>query len=123
VLHETVALLTIQVINDPMVDQDTRFEVQELATDFYRVVLRYGFMEEPDLMEDLKLCMLGDRPLFGDNTTFFMGRETIIPTAGTGMAIWREHLYAWMKRNAGSAIDFYHVPPARTIEIGGQYEM
>lgn len=123
VLHETVALLTIQVINDPIADQDTRFDVQELATNFYRIVVRYGFMEEPDLIQDLQSCMLGDHPLFGDDTTFFMGRETIIPTAGTGMAIWREHIYAWMKRNAGSAIDFYHVPPARTIEIGGQYEI
>lgn len=123
VLHETIVLLTIQITNEPKVDDDHRFEIVEMAESFYRIILRYGFVDEPNLERDLQACKYDGHHVFEDDTTFFLGRETVMPTPGTGMAIWREHLYAWMKRNAGSAADFYRVPPGRCLEIGGQYEI
>ncbi len=123
VLHETIILLTIQIMNEPVVDHADRFGIHELTENFYRVTLRYGFIEEPNLERDLSLCRYNDAPIFEVDTTFFLGRESILPTPGDGMAIWREHLYAWMKRNAGSAADFYRVPAGKVLEIGGQYEI
>ncbi len=123
VLHETIVLLTIQVTNEPRVPDDERFKVHELANEFYRVTLYYGFLDEPNIDRDLQACRFEKRLILDDDTTFFMGNEAIVPTRGSGMAIWREHIYAWMKRNAGSARDFYRVPPGKVMEIGGHYEI
>lgn len=123
ILHETVILLTVQVMNEPMIEKGERVEVQELADGFFRVILRYGFMEEPNIERDLMSCVHDDHPLIENDSTFFLGRETVMPTPGSGMAIWREQLYAWMKRNAGSAIDFYRVPSHKVMEIGGHYDI
>lgn len=123
VLHETIVFLTIQATNEPKVEIENRFSIYELADNFYRITLRYGFMDEPNLERDLQLCKFDGIHVFEDDTIFFLGRESILPTSGSGMAIWREHLYAWMKRNAGSAADFYRVPTGKVLEIGGQYEI
>jgi KUP system potassium uptake protein len=123
ILHERIVLLTILVTNEPKQPDDERFEIQDMADNFYRVILRYGFLEEPNLEKDLSTCKFADQLLLGDDVTFILGRESIVPTPGSGMAVWREHLYAWMKRNAGSAADFYRVPSGKMIEIGGQYEI
>lgn len=123
VLHERVILLTVQTINEPFSDLNERFDVQELADNFFRVIVRYGFLNDQNLDRDLKDCLFNDLPLFDDDVIFFLGHESIVPTWGSGMAIWREHIYAWMKRNAGSAIDFYQVPAHKVMEIGGQYEI
>jgi KUP system potassium uptake protein len=123
VLHERIVLLTISVTNEPSVPENERMDVQELVTDVYRVILRYGFVEEPNLELTLKTCQFQGQKIIGDDATFFLGRESIVPTQGSGMAIWREHVYAWMKRNAGSAADFYRVPSGKVMEIGGQYEI
>ena len=123
VLHETLILLTIQVMNEPTIEEDERIEVQELSENLYRIILRYGFIEEPNLAQDLSACKFDGQHLLEDDTTFFLGRESVVPTPGDGMAIWREHLYAWMKRNAGSAADFYRVPTGKVVELGGQYEI
>ncbi len=123
VLHERVILLTVQTTNEPFAERDERYDIQELADNFYRVIIRYGFLDEPNLDRDMRACIHHDELLFGDDVAFFLGHESVIPTRGTGMAIWREHIYAWMKRNAGSAVDFYRVPPRKVMEIGGQYEI
>jgi KUP system potassium uptake protein len=123
VLHERVILLTVQTTNEPFSEPEERYDIQELADDFYRVIIRYGFLDEPNLDRDMRTCLYNDESLFGEDVAFFMGHESVIPTRGTGMAIWREHIYAWMKRNAGSAIDFYRVPAHKVMEIGGQYEI
>lgn len=123
VLHERLVFLTIMVTNEPKLTEYERMDVQELASDVYRVILRYGFMEEPNLEQTLNACVFEGAQIIGDDATFFLGRESIVPTPGSGMAIWREHVYAWMKRNAGSATDFYSVPAGKVMEIGGQYEI
>jgi KUP system potassium uptake protein len=123
ILHENIVLLTVQTTNEPYADPGDRFHVYELAQDFYRVTLYYGFLEEPNIDRDLQLCRFERAPILEQDVTFFVGHESILPTRGTGMAIWREHIYAWMKRNAGSAIDFYRVPSGKVMEIGGHYEI
>lgn len=123
VLHEKIVLLTISVVNEPTLSEGERIEIHELSHDFFRIILRYGYMEEPNLERTLATCTFHGGQIIGPETSFILGREMIVPTPGTGMAIWREHLYAWMKRNAGSAVDFYRVPASKVIEIGGQYEI
>jgi KUP system potassium uptake protein len=123
ILHETVILMTLQITNEPTVDVSERYDIQELSENFFRVVLRYGFTEEPNLEQDLKNCRHDDHPLLEEDVVFFLGHETIVPTPGSGMAVWREQLYAWMKRNAVSAVHYYGVPSERVMEIGGQYDI
>jgi KUP system potassium uptake protein len=87
------------------------------------MVMRYGFMEEPDVPEVLSRLEVGGRPFNMMETTFFLGRETIIPSAKPGMALWREHLFMLMSRNARTATSFFGLPPNRVVELGMQVEL
>jgi KUP system potassium uptake protein len=123
VLHERVILLTVQTINEPFSDPKERFDVQELAHNFFRVIVRYGFLNNPNLDRDLKECIWNDMPLFDDDVIFFLGHESIIPTRGSGMAIWREKLFCWMYQNAGRQSDFFKIPANRIVELGAKVEI
>ncbi|HET7229413.1 MAG TPA: potassium transporter Kup [Longimicrobium sp.] len=123
VLHERVVLLTVDTLEIPIVADDERVEVKELGSGFYRIVVRYGFVEEPDIpaaLATLKVPGLDLRPM---STSFFLGRETLIPSSKPGMAMWREHLFAVMTRNARTATSFYGLPPNRVVELGAQIEL
>lgn len=122
VLHERVVLLTVLVDEVPHVPESRRIEVRPLAGRLYRVVVRYGFMETPNVPAAL---MLGEKAgLAFDlmDTSFFLSRETLIPSAIPGMALWREALFAWMLRNAATAMNFFRLPPNRVVELGSQIE-
>jgi KUP system potassium uptake protein len=123
VLHQSVIFLTIQTQDVPHVDKEERFELKKLREGFHRVVARYGFMEDPNVPEILERC----RPLGLEfdvmSTTFFLSRETIIPTKNPGMAIWREKLFAFLSRNAQRPTDFFRIPANRVVELGMQVEM
>jgi KUP system potassium uptake protein len=123
VLHQKVVLLTVLAADVPRVAAAQRVEIQRLEQDFYRVVARYGFIEDPSVPEILELCRAQGLELKMMETTFFLGRETLIPTRQPGMALWREALFAWMSRNARSATSFFRIPPNRVVELGAQIEL
>ena len=105
-------------------DQDTaRVFVEALGEGFFRVVLRYGFMEDPDVPAMLAQIKVPDLELNPGDTTYFLGKETLFATKHPGMAIWREHLFAVMTRNARSATLFFGLPPNRVVELGAQIEI
>ncbi|MBI4499861.1 MAG: potassium transporter Kup [Gemmatimonadetes bacterium] len=123
VLHETVVLLTILGEEVPHVATTARMKFEDLGKGFYRIIGRYGFMEDPNVPELLGLARqfgLDCKPL---ETTYFLGRETLIPTKKPGMAIWREHIFAFMARNAHRATAYFRIPPNRVVELGAQVEL
>jgi KUP system potassium uptake protein len=123
VLHERVVLLTVETAEIPLVAPAERSEVIPLGTGFYRVVVRYGFTEDPDIPS--VLYSLGDQGLVLKpmETSYFLGRETLIPSRNPGMAIWREHLFWIMSRNARTATSYFGLPPNRVVELGAQIEL
>ncbi|MGE6760406.1 potassium transporter Kup [Corallococcus interemptor] len=123
VLHEQVVLLTIIPEEIPHVVAGERVEVEPLEQGFVRVVARYGFMENPSIPDILKRCREKGLQFQLMGTSFFLGRETIIPTKKPGMALWREALFTWMSRNARSATAYFRIPPNRVVELGSQVEL
>lgn len=123
VLHERVVLLTILVEESPHVARERRVSVEKLEGGFFRVLGRYGFMEEPKILELLERCRSGDLDFPEAETTFFLSRETIVPTKRRGMALWREYLFMVMARNAQSATAFFGLPRNRVVELGMQVEL
>jgi KUP system potassium uptake protein len=123
VLHERVVFLTIVMRDIPYVPDDERIEIAPLGCDFYRFLAHYGFKDEPDIPSLLEAA--GERGFAFEmmDTSFFVSRETLIPTAGIGMALWRERLFASMSKNAVKASDFFHVPTNRVVELGTQVEI
>jgi KUP system potassium uptake protein len=125
VLHEKTVFLTIVTHDVPMVPPEDRVQFERLVNGFYRLEAWYGFKEQPDIDEILDSC----RVCYGlgfdvMDTSFFLSRETVIPTADTpGMAFWRDHLFAWMTRNATRATDFFNIPANRVVELGTHIEI
>ncbi|WP_375397369.1 potassium transporter Kup [uncultured Sphingomonas sp.] len=123
VLHERVILLTVRIADEPFVPEADRFLLDHLGHGFYRMVLRYGFMEEPDVPAALmRTGECGARFRMMD-TSFFLARQTLLPSSRPGMMIWREKLFAWMLRNAESAMEFFRLPTNRVVELGSQVEI
>ncbi len=123
-MHEQVILLTVVTEEVSHLRNDERLEFDELGGGMYRVAARYGFMEEPDIPALLKRVSeehgLKIPPM---DTTYFLGRETLIVTVRpSGMATWREKIFASMMRNAESAARFFRLPPNRVVELGAQIE-
>jgi KUP system potassium uptake protein len=123
VLHEQVVLLTILSADVPHVLPEERVEVQPLELGFVRVIARYGFMENPSIPDILKRCREKGLQFQLMSTSFFLGRETLIPSKKPGMALWREAIFSWMSRNARSATAFFRIPPNRVVELGTQVEL
>jgi KUP system potassium uptake protein len=124
VLHKQVVLLAVETQEIPYVPMEDRVAVDILAEGFFRVVVKYGFMQDPDIPHALKLVTTEGLDLNPARTTFFLGRETLIATKRrSGMAIWRENLFAVMSRNARTATSFFHLPPNRVVELGAQIEL
>ena len=123
VLHERVVLLTVVTSDAPHVDEDGRLSVETLGQGFYRVTLRYGFMEEPDVPAALANGAARGLPLGAEKMTFFLGLETLLSTHREGMGRWREQLFAVMSRNAVRATSFFRIPPERVVELGMQIEL
>jgi KUP system potassium uptake protein len=123
VLHDRIILLTVKIADVPFVRQAERVKLEHLGHGFHRLVLRYGFMEEPDVPAALALVTgCGDKFKMMD-TSFFLARQTLLPSSKPGMAIWREKLFAWMLRNAESAMEFFRLPTNRVVEVGSQVEI
>lgn len=124
VLHKQVILLTVITEEVPRVSAADRLVVTKLSEGFARVIVRYGFMQSPNIPVALRQCEHFDLMTDPETTTFYLGRETLIPTpAVPGMFIWREKLFAFMARNSQRATSFFNIPPDRVVEIGQQVEI
>jgi len=120
VLHERIAIVTVLVEDVPHVPEIDWIEVQSLPNNFYRIIVRYGFKDDPDIPNILELCAQHGVSFDMMTTSFFLGRETLIPRLGSEMPMWREKLFIAMFRNAGSAASFFKIPPNRVVEVGTQ---
>ena len=123
VLHERVLLLTVKIEDVPYVSDPGRSSLEDLGQGFWRMIVRYGFMEDPDVPAALTAAT-NCGPVFRMmDTSFFLARQTLIASSRPGMAIWREKLFAWMLRNAESAMEFFKLPTNRVVELGSQVEI
>ena len=123
VLHERVIILTVQIEDVPYVDDNDRAACKDLGEGFYRIKLRFGFLEETDVPATLARVDLCGPPFEMMHTSFFLSRQTLIASKIPGMAIWREKMFAWMLRNAASAMQFFKLPTNRVVELGSQVEI
>jgi KUP system potassium uptake protein len=123
VLHERVVILSVVTEDVPHIPPAERCELEDAGEGIFQLVLKYGFMDEPEVPKVLASLEVGDAPFKLAETTFFLGRENIIPTKKPGMAIWREHLFRHMSSNARSATSFFGLPPNRVVELGMQIEI
>ena len=123
VLHERVILLTVVTNDVPHVPEANRLEVEPVGLGFFRYTLHYGFMEEPDVPAALAAPAGPALVIDLEETTFFLGVETLLSTEREGMMRWRERLFALMSRNAVRATTFFRIPPERVVELGMQIEL
>ncbi len=123
VLHERVILLRFAVAEAPHVPPPERVQIEKLPLNCFRVTAFFGFMETPELGAVIEACAEEGLELDPMKTTFFLGRETVLPTRRPGMAFWRKRLFALMSRNAEQAMVYYELPPNRVVELGMQVEL
>ena len=118
VLHERVLFVTVQNLDEPEAGPERRTHVEELAPGIHRVLLRYGFMESPNIpraLEDLKDHGVAINPM---QASYFLGREVLVPSMVPKMPVWRLWLFLVMARNAVSATEFFRIPSDRVVELG-----
>jgi KUP system potassium uptake protein len=124
VMHERVIFLTMTTEDVPQVGDEERIDVTMLVPQsIYQVVVRYGFMEDPDAMHVLKLLAQRGLRLEIAETTFFLGKSTIARAEHRGLFTWRREVFRWMQRNAPSAAEYFKLPPDRVIELGTQLRL
>ncbi len=102
---------------------DKRLEVEDLGHDCWQVIIHYGFKNDPNVPKALKLLREHGCELDDMSTSYFLSRDTVIPTLGGGMAFWREKLFAQMHRNASGAADFLNLPSNSVVELGSKVEI
>jgi KUP system potassium uptake protein len=123
VLHARNILVTVQTAEIPYVADADRLEIVDLGQTFYRVLVRYGFMEQPNLPQALEGCGEKGLELDLNKTSFFVSREVVVPKMTPPMMLWRELYFIWMLRNAQSATDFFRIPANRVVELGTLVEI
>jgi KUP system potassium uptake protein len=123
-LHNPILLLTVETADVPRVPEQERRSVKTLGEGVFRILLRWGFMEEPDVPEGLRSLVLDGKEIDPQAVSYILGRDVLISTEKpSDMARWRERLFAWMRRNEARATAFYRIPPTRAIEFGIQVEI
>ncbi|UKE64065.1 KUP/HAK/KT family potassium transporter [Xanthomonas translucens pv. poae] len=124
VLHERNVFLTVETLPVPYATAKQRLKMDAIGDEFYRVIVRFGFMETPDVpLALMRSCDQGGIYFDPMDTTYFASRETIVASANRGMPIWRDKLFAVMHRNAAPATGFFRIPGNRLVELGAQVEI
>jgi KUP system potassium uptake protein len=123
VLHENNLFVTVRNHEVPWIGLDKRLQIESLGHDCWQVVIHYGFKNDPDVPKALQQmkgrgCVLNDM-----TTSYFLSRDTVVPTLGDGMAPWREKLFAQMHHNASGAADFLNLPSNSVVELGSKIEI
>ena len=122
-LHEQVVLLSVASAETPDVPESDRIVVERLGQGFFRVRATYGFMDTPNVPEILALCRIHGLKTQKLETSFYLGRERLLPTGTSPMARWRKKLFIVMSRNAQSATNYFGLPPNRVVELGAQLQL
>jgi hypothetical protein len=125
VLHERVVFLTVEIRDVPWVTFEERVKVQRMGQGCWRVNVRFGFMNRPDVMRALEVCGALGLEFDMMQTSFFLSRQQVVPSprGGSTMARWRERMFAAMARNAGNITDYFNIPTNRVIELGTRVEI
>ena len=123
ILHERNIFLHVSIEEKSYVDEKDRIRIVNLGHDFYRMTLRYGFMDEVDVPLEIAKEHIHGLKIDMDELSYFAGKETVVPTDLPGMALWREHLFAWMARNAASIVDYYKLPSRQVMELGSRIDI
>ncbi|MEO6138650.1 MAG: potassium transporter Kup [Luteimonas sp.] len=124
VLHERNVFLTVETLSVPIAPKDKRLKIEPIGDDFYRVLVRFGFVEMPDVpLALMRSCDAGGVYFDPMDTTYFASRETIVATPHRNMPAWRDKLFAMMHRNAAPATNFFRIPGNRLVELGAQVEI
>ena len=123
ILHERVVILTVVTDGVPHVPDEARRMVEAIGHGFYRMIITIGFMDEANVPAELAAETRAGGPFKPMETSYFLARQTLIASKRPGMALWREKLFAWMIRNAESAMQFFRLPTNRVIELGSQLEI
>ncbi|MBJ7264622.1 MAG: potassium transporter Kup [Burkholderiaceae bacterium] len=125
VLHEQNVILTVRFDDVPRVPHDEQLELEPLTGGFWRLQVRYGFMDKPDIPAALARCEAGGLVVNAFETSYFLSRETVVPNAGNGMGMarWRDQLFSTMSRNAGNVVEFFQLPDNAVIELGTRVQI
>jgi KUP system potassium uptake protein len=123
VLHERNVILTVMFHEVPWIPFAERVQVESLVPGFWRVQVNYGFKNTPDIPKALELCKAHGLGINLFETSYFLSREIVVPTKGSGMAHWREALFAVMSRNAGSVVEFFKLPHNCVVELGTRVQI
>ena len=118
VLHTRNVILTVRFHDVPWVPMNQRIDVQPLGHSFWRVQVNYGFKNTPDIPKALQLASSYGLQIPEFETSYFLSRETVVPTPGGGMADWRERLFATMSQNAGGVVEYFRLPGNAVVELG-----
>jgi KUP system potassium uptake protein len=122
-LHERIVLLTISTADIPTIPDQERIDIDQMNQGFYRITAHYGFMETPNVPQILSLCKLKNLDINPQSASFFIGRETLIPSNKPDLNPLQEKIFLLMFRNASSPIQYFKVPPERVVELGMQFEI
>ena len=123
VLHEQLVILTIETRAEPLVPRDRRIEIVQLGHGFWRVIAYYGFMETPNVPEIMRYAAASGLATVRGRTSYFLRRETFVPTGRSKIPRWRKALFVFMARNARSPTDFFGIPPNDVVELGAQIQI
>jgi KUP system potassium uptake protein len=124
VLHRTVLLCSITSEKVPEVPESERVTLRPLGHGFHQIVARYGFMQTPNVPRALEMALTGaGMPWQPGSTSYYLGRETLLPTGHSRIRKWRKSLFAFISRNARSATDYFCIPPDRVVELGMQIDL
>ena len=123
VLHENNLFVTVVMHEEPWIPQERRIELEDLGHQCWRVIVHYGFKDEADVPAALSQIRSCGCQLEAITTSYFVSRESIVPTVGSGMAPWREKMFAQMHRNASSIADFLKLPSGAVVELGTKVEI
>jgi KUP system potassium uptake protein len=123
VLHQQVVILSIATDAVPEVADHDKVHLKDFGHGFWAVTAHYGFKESPNMLDLMARCKAQALPLNEADTSYYLGRETLVLTKRQGMAHWRKMLFRFLSRNARSPTDFFAIPPNRVVEIGAQIEL
>ncbi len=120
VLHENIAVLSVSTAEMPRVPESDRLEIIDVTGTVRKVIVKYGFMESPNIPKALTLCRKQGLKFDIMSTSFFLGHRTIVASAHSGMPLWQDRLFIFLSRNSTNATDFFHIPSGRVVELGTQ---
>ena len=120
VLHQNNVILTVHTTETPRVKDADRIRIEPIGKDFSRLILSYGFMENPNVPKSLTQCRRLGLKFDIMSTSFFLGRRSVVPDVRSGMPLWQDHLFIFLLKNAANPTAFFHIPPGRVVELGAQ---